>query len=225
MSRRDLLEEAVDKCLAERYRKPQPPIEWDDIIKGCKEGKYNDKNSPIYQHYLSEEEYKDIVEAYIYDYNIENPWEAYMDLLIEYLENGGTTEVYVKPEGFPGYRDYEKTPKLADVIGKENAEKTMDLVKKCKDYYNTKREENNFRFSVMNYSPSCNKEDVQKFWGDKVKICDREIDPETCEYVTVNEEQINEWKEQLEFWNECEDKDEWLINAYTKLLEKYEKGV
>lgn len=232
MTRKCILERAVEECLDEMYRKSQPSITWEEVLKGHKEGKYNENNTVIDQHYLSQDEYTDIKERYMHMYNIHNDWKDDADLMIDYLEKGGTKDKYIPAitdeTGYhPGHRGYEKTPKLIDALkeflSEEDAQKATDkvleLMNECKNFYRGDREESDFTFSVLNYSPTCNKEAVQEFWGDKVKIYDRRMDPEVGEFVDVTDAKLDEWENSLE-WAE-ENKEAYLIEAYTELLQEY----
>ena len=179
------------------------------------------------------EEYIDIKEKYLYSYNIKSTWEDSAQLMIDYLEKGGTKDKYIEPntdeEGHyhPGYRSYEHTPKLIDalteIIGEINAieacKKVFELMNECKGFYRGDREESKFSFTVANYDPNSCKERVQKFWGDKLTIYDTEIDPMEGIFVKVTEEQLNQWEADLDVAEE--DKDAFLIEEYTKLLQKY----
>lgn len=232
MTRKYILERAVEECLDEMYRKSQPSITWEEVLKGHKEGKYSENNTVIDQHYLSQDEYTDIKERYMHMYNIHNDWKDSADLMIEYLEKGGTKDKYIPAvtdeTGYhPGYRGYEKTPKLIDALkeflSEEDAqkatEKVFELMNDCKNFYRGDAEESSFSFTLMNYSPNSCKDKVQEFWGDKVKIYDRRMDPEVGEFVDVTDAKLDEWENSLE-WAE-ENKEAYLIEAYTELLQEY----
>lgn len=183
MNRTEILEEAVHRCYKEMYAKAQPPIDWDDILARAAKGE-EDKNFPFYrQHYLSQEEYTDIIEDYIYAYHIRSRTKDHMDLVKDYFVNGGTKDKYIEAYDdeyghHPGYRSYEKTPKLEDVIGKEATEKVLELLEACTTFYGSEREEARFRFTVMDYSPTSNKQDVIDYWKSKgVDIKIKEYNP------------------------------------------------
>lgn len=173
MNRSDVLEQAVHACYKEMYAKAQPPIDWDEILRLAKEGK-EDKNFPFYrQHYLNHEEYTDIVENYIYSYHIRRNTKDHIELVKDYFINGGTKDKYIEStvdeDGFKhsGYRSYEKTPKLEDVIGKEATDKVLELLNDCMNFYGNEYEECRFRFAVMDYSPTSNKQEVIDYWKSK----------------------------------------------------------
>lgn len=191
ISRNGLLSEAIERCLSEMYDKAQPSVSWEELKQLSREGVYNDKNSFIDQHYLSQDEYIEIIDKYIYAYNLKNPFQGNCDLVIEYLTKGGMKDKYIpqhtdeKGHWHPRYRSYEETPKLADVIGEENAQKCIELITECKNFYNKNSMEVSFRMSVMNYSPSSNIETVREFWKEKdesVIIREKVYNEETGEY-------------------------------------------
>lgn len=235
--RSEIIEKAINDCLNEMYQRSQPSTTWDEIIQKYESGEY-DKNTKVYEmHYLPEEEYKDIEEKYIRAYRIHNEWKDDADLMIDYLQNGGTKDKWipeqVDEDGFkhPGYRGYEKTPKLKDAlkeiinnpeIEKQVLDKVFELMNNCKDFYCPNREENNFRFSVMNYSPCSNKEFVQQHHTET--IYDREYCPVDEKWKSVTPETIKFWEEELESWNDYKDGDNfknWIVQELTKLITKY----
>lgn len=228
-----VLKQAVEECLNEMFLRSQPSITWKEFTEGFSTGKYKEGDRPIEQHYLSMEEYIDIKEKYLYGYNLNTTWPDNAQLMIDYLEKGGTKDKYI-PEStdengnyHPGYRGYESTPKLIDaiteIVGEVSAievcKKVFELINDCKNFYRGDRLENQFSFTVMNYSPCSSKERVQEFWGDKLKIYDTELDPMEGVFVKVTEEQLNQWEADLDVAEE--DKDAFLIEEYTKLLQKY----
>lgn len=229
--RSEILEQAIHDCLNEMYQKSQPSITFDEVIEKHKTGEYNEKVLAYERHYLPQEEYLEIEEKYIRAYRIHNEWIDDAELMIDYLEKGGTKDKWIPEkiheDGFkePGYRGYEKTPKLIDALkeflSEEDAQKaydkTMELMNNCKDFYNPTREENNFRFTIANYSPCCNKETVQSNYSD-ITIYERVYDPVNEEWVDVTPQQIEKWREELEEWN-----DEWFKEELTKLIDKYGK--
>jgi hypothetical protein len=179
INRRKMIEEAILKCYKELYKMAQPSADLDELIRLAKEGK-EDSKMPFYrQHYLSQENYVYICDMFMDAYNIKCPWEDHCDTVISYLENGGKKDKYIKPDNAPGYRGYEDTPKLSDVIGEENAKKAIDLIKECRGFYRLNSEENSFRFTVMDASPTTNKQEVIDYWksqGKDVKIKDIDVD-------------------------------------------------
>lgn len=218
MDRNNILEEGINRCLHEMYKRAQPSINWYKILKETKQGKLNRKDNFIYHHYLHPDEYKDILEEYIGAYRADNEWKSNIQLVYDYLKNGGTKVVYKSKDS----KDYEKTSKLADVIGEENANKVFELLKDCEDFYRGGTDEFYFKFNVMNYSPTSNKEEVQNYYtkqGKNTIIYDRVIDPYTYEWVSVTPKQIKLWKYYIK---ECI-KDDYCIKKIQKLIDEYEQ--
>lgn len=226
LTRNDVLEKALNDCLSEMYKKAQPPLNWNKLYNNAKKGIEPEDKEFVYHHYLSQAESESIIDEFIHAYKMQNVWETNVTTVYKYLNEGGTKDKYI-PErvdenGFkhPGYRGYENTPKLADVIGEEYAKVALDLITLCKEFYRGDLEESRFKFSVYAYSPSCCKHTVQEYWDDKdVTIYDVELDPETEIFVKVTPSQIKQWKKALKLASD----DEYLRNAYVKLLKKYEK--
>lgn len=229
--RSEILKKAIHDCLDELYRKSQPSITFDEILEKHKTEEYNEKIRVYEMHYLPQEEYKEIIEKYIEAYRIHNEWEDDADLMIDYLKEGGMKDKWIPGKidenGFkePGYRGYEKTPKLIDALkeflSEEDAQKaynkTMELMYNCKDFYCPNVEENSFHFETAMYSPSCNREAVQEKYSD-ITIYEKAFDPIKEEWVNATPQQIEEWKNNLEEWN-----DEWIKEELTKLINKYGK--
>ena len=228
--RQTIMMNAISDCLNEMYSQSQPPTTWDAILEGHKNGTYNENNSPIEQHYLSTDEYISIKEKYLEAYHIKSEWNDDVQLVFDYLYEGGTKDVYIKDEETQYCRrGYEKTPKLIDalteLIGKEHAEiacdKVFELIQNCKDFYQRNIEESQFSFSVMNYSPNSCKDKVQEFWGDKLKIYDTELDPNEEVFVKVTDERLDIWESELE--DAESNQDTYFIEEYTRLLQKYNR--
>ena len=154
MNRRQVIDQVIKECINEMYTRAQPSITYDELVKLYKE----QPDKQWYEYfYLSHEEYKDIQEDYIAAYRIRNEFHDDVKLVKDYLEKGGTKDKYIYPkDGSPGYRSYEKTPKLKDVIGEEHTKIVLDLIEECNNFYNPTTEESNFIFNVSNYAPCSN---------------------------------------------------------------------
>lgn len=177
--RHDILREAIYKCYKEMYKMSQPSVDYDKLLKIAKEDK-EDKEHPLYtQHYLSQDNYNYIVDMFLESYNIINPWPEHVKTIEYYLFKGGLKEVYVEKPNESGYRDYEKTPCLTELIGENNTEEVKKLIELCKNFYRFNTDECQFRMSVMQCSPTSNKKDVIEFWktqGKDIKIKDFDIE-------------------------------------------------
>lgn len=200
LNRDIILGQAVDACMKEMYTKAQPSADLEQIVQDIKDGKI-DKNERIYErYYLSQEEFKYILNKYKESYRIKKEWAPNIEVLETYLKEGGNKDKYISEKidenGFkhPGYRGYEKVAPLKDQIRKimkdfdmsdcaqnvadEIYEKVMENIENCKDYYKFDREEDDFDFSIyLGASPTFNSESVKKWWkenkGIDIEIEDR----------------------------------------------------
>jgi hypothetical protein len=160
------------------YNMAQPTVDFNELVKRVNN---KEEEKDAYSHYyLSQENYKYIVNMFLDAYNIRSNWDNHVENVINYLKNGGLIDKYIPGEnGYPGYRGYDKTPKLETLIGKENADKALDLINKCKEFYTLNRMENTFRFTIMDFSPTSNKQTVINYWKSKgvdIKIKDFDIE-------------------------------------------------
>ena len=159
LTRRDILSEAVHRCLITMYNFAQPSIDLDKLIKS---GYKDTDENPLYKyHYLSSENYSFIVETYKKTYGIVDKWDATFNLLIDYLINGGLKIVYND-----GHKDYAKVPSLYSYLDEEDADIALSIIYECQHFYSHGRESNDFSFtmSLGVGSPSSNKEFVEDYW-------------------------------------------------------------
>lgn len=191
----DIKSEMVERCLAEMYYFAQPSVE---NIKEAIEKEGDLEQFPFHnKHYLSNESYKYIVEKYIQLYRLEDDFREDCDLLIDNFKEGYNVDKYIEPkDGSPGYRDYDKKPNLATQIGEENAKIVIDIIENRKNFYRFNRLCESFRFTMMNYSPTSNKQTVIDYWKSQGK--DIEIVDYNPEYnyerfnLGMSEEEIQE---------------------------------
>lgn len=179
LNRETILKEAIYKCYKELYKRAQPSIDYDTLLKEAKTKE--DVKFPLYRRfYLSEQNYRYIVKMYMEAYRIDNEWLSNIELLKSYLRDGGTKDIFIKGDKEkPGYKSYAKTPKVKDVIGEENTDKVFELIDNCKDYYRFDNDSAKFSFNVMNCSPTSNKQEVIDYWKSKgvnIKIEDYDIE-------------------------------------------------
>ena len=202
-SRRDMLEKATIDCLDEMYRKSQPSITWDEVIKQSKEN----KNRQIWQeHYLPQRLYVNILEKYMNMYRIKEEWTDNINLLEDYLKSGGTRDKYipetVDPDGrkHPGYRGYERVDPIViqiknylnsqgvetpDGLALSITDMIMRTISDCKNFYVHNRDEVGFRIDVSNYSPCSNIETVREFYKDTDTIIEEIVDDEEEDIFTL----------------------------------------
>lgn len=212
ITRRDVIADAADKCMKELYSLAQPAITWEDFIKENKEFikkeeeyyKLPKENRISYKefmgpkpyefYYLPKEVLKEIVDNYIYAYEIDEHQNLLdtIDLLKKYCDDP-IEEFYHPGEGEnPGYRDYRHPDNLVTCliselkecassdISEEIVDKAKDLFFKFLDmagkFYNSHWWLNSFNTTVyLGASPNSNKEAVIENWK-KYRNKDIEID-------------------------------------------------
>lgn len=197
--RRTIIEKAYHDCMKEMYARAQPSCDYDQLLKDAEEGKIG-KDERIYErYYLSQEEFLYIRDKYIKAYGLEKTWEPNIEVLEQYLKNGGTKNKWipdrVDEDGFrhPGYKGYEKVLPIQEQIDNiikehfgeiESAELTNKLTKMifnnitdCKEFYRFDREESDFSYAIaLGASPTSNPKTVIEYWKSKgvdVKIEER----------------------------------------------------
>ena len=212
ITRRDVIADAADKCMKELYSLAQPAITWEDFIKENKEFikreeeyyKLPKENKISYKefmgpkpyefYYLPKEVLKEIVDNYIYAYEIDEHQNLLdtIDLLKKYCDDP-IEEFYHPGEGEnPGYRDYRHPNNLATCLISElkeyaNSDISEEIIYKAKDlffkfldmagkFYNSHWWLNSFNTTVyLGASPNSNKEAVIENWK-KYRNKDIEID-------------------------------------------------
>ena len=185
-TRSEIIDKAIIDCLDEMYRKSQPSITWEEITAQAKEN----PNRHIWQeHYLPPHLFIDIQEKYMRMYRIKEEWEPNIEVLENYLKEGGTKDKYIEActdengNYHPGYRGYEKVAPIksqiqeiikneigegnvADKIVEKLNNAVINTINDCKEFYKFDRDELNFRMNVSNYSPNSNIEAVREFYKD-----------------------------------------------------------
>lgn len=114
LDREEVLCKAYEDCIHEMFAKAQPSADFDNIIAEVKAGKIDEgKDGPIYdRHYLSHDEFLYIMDKYMKAYRVEAEWEDDIEVLEDYLNNGGSKDKYIEAHDdehghHPGYRSYE----------------------------------------------------------------------------------------------------------------------
>ena len=164
-TRKELMDSLIEEGIKEAYLRAQPSVDisqvnWEEYEKDPLKEEY-----PFYdRYYLPMEIQSQILDDITLALNASNDMDVYGELILTYLEKGGHKEVY-KPliEGGNPCRSYEDTPKLEELIGKENTEKAFELIKECIKFYSSHYEENRIRSSVFQY-PTSNAEKVKEYW-------------------------------------------------------------
>jgi len=175
VDRKDILKEAVDRCMTEMYAKSQPSADWHEYLKKAECGEITKDDKIFDRHYLCEPQFRYILNKYKEMYRMNNEWKSNIDFLKDCLENGGYRDTFIERNG-DKHRDAEKTPKLEELIGKINAEKVLSLIEDLEDFYHFDREESDFNFTICLGlpSPTSNAETVKEYW--KSQGVDIEID-------------------------------------------------
>ena len=212
ITRRDVIADAADKCMKELYSLAQPTITWEDFIKENKEFikreeeyyKLPKENKISYKefmgpkpyefYYLPKEVLKEVVDNYIYAYEIDEHQNLLdtINLLKKYCDDP-IEEFYHPGEGeSPGYRDYRHPDSLVTCLISElkeyaSSDISEEIVYKAKDlffkfldmagkFYNSHWWLNSFNTTVyLGASPNSNKEAVIENWK-KYRNKDIEID-------------------------------------------------
>lgn len=188
LDRKEILERAYHECMVEMYAKAQPSVDFNQLLEDAKAGKI-DKDEKVYErYYLSHPEFDHIRKKYIDAYNIKSSWKSNIEVLEQYLAEGGNKDKYIEAHtdeyGYhPGYRGYETVKPIGEQIqnilktelGDEHVEvankileAVMNTIKDCKEYYRFDREENDFNYSVaLGPSPCSNKDTVKEYWKEQ----------------------------------------------------------
>lgn len=198
ITRDDVLSRAVTECYREMFAKAQPEADYDNLLEEYRQGKIDeDKDGPVYnRHYLSYEEYIYIMNKYIDAYKIASEWKSDVEVVEEYLNEGGSKDKYIEEytdeygNYHPGHRGYEKVPAIKDQI-KEYFEKNvcvgpggdinknvedivkivMDDIATCKDFYQFNMDECKFRNTLaFGATPVFNKETVKEWWKEHYNV-------------------------------------------------------
>lgn len=181
LTRRDIIQEAYDACMREMYAKAQPPADYDAIVTGIKDGTIQDSDKdPVYaRHYLSQEEFKYILDKYVKAYGMEKKWNSYVGIIETYLKGGGHRNIYVNnskelicvphikktftEEIYDNFGNIlgEDTEKLSEIL----SSKVLEYVQWCRDFYRVDIEEDSFSASIaLGASPSFNPDTVIEYW-------------------------------------------------------------
>lgn len=220
ITRRDIIQEAYNACMREMYAKAQPSADYDAIVAGVKDGTIQDSDKdPVYaRHYLSQEEFKHILNKYIKAYGMENKWNSYVDIIETYLKGGGHRDMYVDnrkelicvphikevftKEIYDNFGDImgEDAEKLSEIL----SNKVLEYVQWCRDFYRVDREADSFSVSVaLGESPSSNPDAVVKYWARQGV----DIDIEWRNPLLLWE--MDEYGEYFEEYMEAEYGDDW----------------
>lgn len=195
--RSEILTEAAERCLDIMYRLSQPSITLEELKAEGKAMTQEERDSArMYErHYLPEQVFKEIEEYVMDAYHIKSGFHDHMDLVRQYIAEGGMKSVYKDDGNGSMCRSYDTTPPLSEVIGKEAAEKAVELIDECKRFYRANGEENKFLFTVCCYGPCSNHKTVEEYWHNNGKP-DFKTDDSVYEYKEdgewITDEALNE---------------------------------
>lgn len=190
-TRDDIIKQAYHECMTEMYAKAQPSADYDAILDGVKNGTINDSNKePVYErYYLSQEEFKYILNKYIDAYGMKNTWHPWLYTVRRYFDGKGMRDVWIKEKvdeyGFKhrGYRSAENVPHISnafkdilskqldgehfvDTLANELSKVVFEYIDSCEDFYRFDREEGDFSTSVaLGASPTSNPKTVVEYWA------------------------------------------------------------
>ena len=186
LNREDILKECFERCMTEMYKYAQPSLDYLSI----KDMSEEEKKKLSYKHYyLSDKNCKFIIEHYLYIYGLFDWWKESIEVIERDFTKGGLKDHWVKEwtdkyGKHRGYRDAEKVPPLKDIIGEENSNKVLSILKDYKDFYRFgRRDLDSISFSLYNYSPNSNKQTVIDYWKSQNKPIEiKDIDVEKIYY-------------------------------------------
>lgn len=190
LDRRQIIQQAYTECMREMYAKAQPSADYDAIVAGVKDGTIEDSDKdPVYaRYYLSEEEFKYILNKYIKAYGMNSTWHSYVDTVRRYFDGEGMKDAWVENKvdeygvKHSGYRVAEEVPHITKAF-KEILAKQLDgehfidtlvdslskvvfeYIDNCENFYRVDREEGDFSCSVaLGASPTSNPNTAVEYW-------------------------------------------------------------
>lgn len=167
ITRSDILSEAAERCMQELYSLAQPQVSWEDFIEQNKKYKESGEAGPKpYEfYYLPQSVFEEIVEDYIYAYNMKSHFDDHLDIILGYFDHPIVDKYIPGENGNPGYRGYEHLTPLDCIIGESNLKEVKDYIEKARSFYRFDSELNSFKMTVcLGASPSSNKQAVIDNW-------------------------------------------------------------
>lgn len=219
IDRSSIIEQAAISCLDEMYRASQPSLTWQEVQNIA--AIYPNKKIWA-EHYLPAEMYNEILSKYEAAYAICSEWDDDVNLVLEYLTEGGTRDKYILPQTdengnyHPGYRGYEKVAPIREQIKEKldslniNIDTTgisnditntiCETINHCKNFYVKNRNEMSFRMTVSNYAPSTSYQNVKDIWEDmdptvQIEELERIYDEDKEGYIWVKKSEIEKINE------------------------------
>lgn len=165
ITRNDILREAAERCMKELYSLAQPQVSWEDFIEQNKKYKENGGPKPYEFYYLPQKVFEEVVDNYVYAYDLKSKFEDHLDIILEYFKRPIVDKYIESENGYPGYRGYDYLTPLKDLIGDENIEKVKEYIEKARNFYRFDGELNSFKMTIyLGAGPSSNKQAVIDNW-------------------------------------------------------------
>jgi hypothetical protein len=155
----EVMREAIEDTLEEMYQYSYPKISWKQRNQELKDGNDVDKDL-IHHHYIPQKLYEDILEMAKFNYGYEPFFQDYTEHFADFLLKGGHAKDIDKG-GKDDYKDYQS---IKEEIGEEAFAILEKRIEAYKRTYRFDRKRWSFAFTVMNYSPSTNKQAVIDYW-------------------------------------------------------------
>lgn len=153
MTRTEVLNDAILKCMQALYEQAQPKVTWDDFVKQNNE--YKEGPKPYEFYYLDSETLKEIVSEYSFAYRIDPEYKDCMDALEKFFD-----DPIRKIES-----EYEHFTPLKEIIGEDNYSKVLKYIEESSNFYRWDSDRNYFNFNIyLGAAPSSNKEAVINNW-------------------------------------------------------------
>lgn len=164
-----ILNEAIEACLKEMYRCSQPSADYDKLKEEAKEYPEEEKKFPTFKrYYLSNEQFKYILNKYAKAYHLIPEWKNNIDTIISDFEGGSMKKEYKKDSYGEMVSEYVTTPPLRERIGNENTKKVLEMLDEIEKYHKRDMDARYFSSAIsLGHSPTSNLKDVKEYWKDK----------------------------------------------------------
>jgi hypothetical protein len=207
LNRDQIIKVAATRCLTEMYDKAQPRADYCDYLEKMKTGEIGRDEQIKNRHYLGRNQFLYILEKHKIAFRCVNDWKNNIDLLIEFLKDGGLKDCWIyNKDG--GYRSAEITPTLYELIGDENAEKVINLIEDLKKFYKFDKDEEKF-LEALNDSPISDANAVKEYWASKgisIEIDETELSMDDYWEIEMFGHLLREVSDDLEEnWNDEEE--------------------
>lgn len=206
ITRDKIITEACTNMIKEMYRRAQPSVDIMLYQECYKNGILDvDKDRCYEWHYLPDKVQQQIVEDYIKAYGANDWLKTACKFLIEVFNDGGHRTAYKDIFGTgERVRTSEKTEKLDELIGPENAEKVYKLMNDFMGFYRTNMDEHAIRMTIFK-CPTSNPKTVIEKWGPDFKIDDSVYKNEFGEYDYTYKDYIDGTCTGEDYLYECEE--------------------